>query len=562
MLTHLQLRNFAIVERLDLELGAGLTVLTGETGAGKSILIDALGLALGERAHRAQVRPGAPRAEITAAFAPGSGSGADSWLREHELDDGAGECLLRRSVANDGRSRAYINGRPVPAQMLRSLRERLVDIHGQHAHQSLLRREVQRSIVDARAGDREGMDRLDAGYHRWRSLVRDLEHETQRGGEEEGRQDFLTHQVRELEAVNPSPTEPDEVLAAHQVLSHGTELFSASTRALEALEADDAPSAMQLAGSAAKEVSRMSRFIPESADLCSLIEDALIHLQEAAGGLRRIRERIDMDPERLAQLDARLAELHSAARKHRVEPRELASLLDRMRGELESVTRREARRAELRAELDAAAKAYRRASHRVHESRDGAARELGAEMSASLRQLGMQGARFRIEVGADPERPPSPHGGDRIEFLVSANPGQPFRPVAQVASGGELSRISLAVQALASGAAGVPTLVFDEVDAGIGARVAGIVGERLRALSAARQVLCVTHLPQIASQAHHHIAVRKHATGDETTATTCHLSGERRVRELARMLAGAELTERSLAHAREMLDRSCASRPL
>ena len=556
MLTHLHLRDFAILERLDLELGSGLTVLTGETGAGKSILIDGLNLALGERAHHAIVRPDATKAEIGAMFRPESGSAAAAWLKENEFDDPAGECLVRRVVAKDGRSRAYINARPVPVQMLRSLGDCLVDIHGQHAHQSLLRREAQRDIVDSRTGDREGIERLAASYRRYRSLVQESESESDFEGGREDRPDFLAWQIRELEAVNPSTSEFDDLLAAHKVLGHSAELLAASGRALDALDSDDRPSAIGLASSAASEVSKMSPYLPESAETSELIEGALIQLQEAAGAMRRTRDRLDADPERLAQLDARLAELHAMARRHRVEPRELDAVLMRLRREQEDLARSEARRSELGALLEAAMQEYRRVSSRIHESRATAAEELGAEIETSLRQLGMRQARFRIDVVAEPDRPPGPHGGDRIEFVVSANPGQPLRPVAQVASGGELSRISLAIQASSSRCTGVSTLVFDEVDAGIGSRVAGIVGKRLRALSDARQVLCVTHLPQIASQAHHHIAVEKRASGTETTTIAWHVCGEQRVREIARMLGGAEPTSNSLAHAQEMLRQS------
>ena len=562
MLTHLQLRNFAIVDRLELELGAGLTVLTGETGAGKSILIDALNLALGERASHTLVRPGASKAEISATFAPGHASAAHGWLRENELDDEAGECLLRRVLAKDGRSRAYVNGRPVPVQMLRTLGERLVDIHGQHAHQSLLRGDVQRDIVDVRSGDPEGLERLKTSYLRARDQQSELDEAARLDGEREDRQGYLAWQVRELEALNPSVDEFDELLATHEVLSHGAELLSSSSRALDALDADEGPSATSLAAAATSEAARMARFLPESEELRGLIEGALVELQEAAGTLRRIRDRIDVDPARLAQIDARLSELHTGARKHRVDPRELPQVLERMRRELDSLTRLEARRSELRALLESASQEYRQASQRVHAKRRVAAEALSREIAASLRQLGMQGARFRIQVVPEPERPPGPHGTDRVEFLVSANPGQPLRPVARIASGGELSRISLAVQASASDCAGVSTLIFDEVDAGIGARVASIVGERLRALAESRQVLCVTHLPQIASRAHHHITVEKHAGDDGTTTAAYPVSDEQRVCELARMLGGTEPTSQSLAHAREMLRQSPPFRSL
>ena len=560
MLTHLHLRDFAIVDRLDLEFGRGLTVLTGETGAGKSILIDALNLVLGDRASQNLVRTDASKAEIAAMFAPRTGSAAAAWLEENEFDDATGECLLRRIMTREGRSRAYINARPVPLQMLRGLGDRLVDIHGQHAHQSLLRRDAQRDIVDARAGDPESIERLKTSYRRYAELLREIETDSRLEGAPEDRQRFLAWQIRELEAANPSAAEYDEVLEEHRILGHSAELQAASARALDALDGDDSPSAIELAGSAASEIKRMAPYLRESAELGDLVEGALIQLQEAAGAMRRARDRLEADPARLAQLDTRLTELHAIARKHRVPPRELAEALERMRREEEDLARSEARHSELQALLETAIQEYRAASRRMHETRAVTARKLGAEIQAGLLQLGMRHARFRIDVVADPERPPGPHGGDRIEFLVSANPGQPLRPVAQVASGGELSRISLAIQASAKRNAGVSTLIFDEVDAGIGARVGSIVGNRLRELSNGRQVLCVTHLPQIASQAHHHVAVEKHASGNETTTVTSHVSGEQRVRELARMLAGAEPTSKSLDHAREML-KQCGEPP-
>ena len=560
MLTHLHLRDFAIVDCLDLEFGRGLTVLTGETGAGKSILIDALNLVLGDRASQNLVRTGASKAEIAAMFAPRPGSAAASWLEENEFDDATGECLLRRIMTREGRSRAYINARPVPLQMLRGLGDRLVDIHGQHAHQSLLRRDAQRDIVDARAGNPESIERLKTSYRRYAELLREIETDSRFEGAPEDRQRFLAWQIRELEAANPSAAEYDEVLEEHRILGHSAELQAASARALDALDGDDRPSAIGLAGSAASDIARMAPYLRESTELGDLVEGALIQLQEAAGAMRRARDRFDADPARLAQLDTRLAELHAIARKHRVPPRELAEVLERMRCEEAALARSEARHSELQALLETAIQEYHAASRRMHEVRAVTARKLGAEIEAGLRQLGMRHARFRIDVVADSERPPGPHGGDRIEFLVSANPGQPLRPVAQVASGGELSRISLAIQASAKRNAGVSTLIFDEVDAGIGARVGSIVGNRLRELSNGRQVLCVTHLPQIASQAHHHVAVEKHASGNETTTATSHVSGEQRVRELARMLAGAEPTSTSLDHAREML-KQCREPP-
>ena len=556
MLTHLQLRDFAIVERLELEFAPGMTVLTGETGAGKSILIDALGLAIGERASQAMVRPRASRAEVVAVFEPGASSAASEWLLEHELDNVERECVLRRSVSSDGRSRAYINDRPVPVQTLRDLGDLLIDIHGQHAHQSLLRRDVQRHAVDAHANHAGALSELGRLHRRWRELTASIDTDVAEAGDRDDRLAFLRYQRGELESLEPSCVELERLAEEQRMLSHGGDLLDTCARVLSALDDDDPHAVLRRINAAARDVDSMYAHDPGTKSIAELIESGLIQLQEATQALRSYADRVDTDPARLAAVDARLGALHTAARKHRVKAEELEALLQRWDEEIEFLERSEERLSRLREELSAANASYQHAARRVHAARVKAAAALGRAVTENMQALGMAGGCFEVVLTTDFDRPPAAQGADRIEFTVSANPGQPPRPLAQVASGGELSRVSLSIQVLETRDSAVPTLIFDEVDAGIGAGVADIVGTMLRSLGSSRQVLCVTHLPQIASHAHHHVGVHKRLRRGVAETGVAALRGDRRVQEVARMLGGMEITEQSLAHAREMLEKS------
>ena len=556
MLNRLELRDFAIVERLDLELDVGVTVLTGETGAGKSILVDALGLALGERARQSMVRAGATRAEVVAVFDLPSDSPGGCWLREHELDSVDAECVLRRTVATDGRSRAYINDRSVPMQTLRDLGDLLVDIHGQHAHQSLLRRATQREALDAHANHPEALARVADLHNRWRELNKAAEPDQGGPAEREDRLEFLRYQLRELAELSPQPEELAQLDEEHRRLSHREDLRSVCARALTALEGDGGPSGASLLGAAARAVAEMCKFDSDLGEVTELVDSASIQVEEATGRLHRYAEQLDVDPGRLAAVDARLTDLHAAARKHRTRAEDLSALQDKLSEEIDFLEQSENRLFRLREELAAVESDYRCAAQSLHRSRQEAARGLADAVTANMAQLALEGGRFEVQLQADFDRPPGPHGADLVEFHVSANPGQPVRPLAQVASGGELSRISLAIQVLETRDSAVPTLIFDEVDAGIGARVADLVGSMLRSLASRRQVLCVTHLPQIAARADHHVIVEKHTGVNSTSTRVRHVREEARVDETARMLGGVDITEQTIAHAREMLERS------
>ncbi len=557
MLSQLTIRDFAVVAELDLALEPGMTVLTGETGAGKSILVDALSLALGERAYSDAVRAGCERAEVSALFDLDPVPAARQWLLEHELESTEGECVLRRSVARDGRSRAWINARPVPVQTLRELGDLLIDIHGQHAHQSLLRRATQRQILDEYGAHAQTLARLGECYARWSSLRAEQERLERAPGDAEARLDFLRYQLEELRRLNLEPDEPARLDAEHRRMSHASELLRTYQEVVERLAGDGDAAALTQIGGARRSLSELHAYDERLPEPMSLLESAAVHLEEAASTLRHYAEDLELDTDRYQWLEERLDAIHALARKHRVPPEELPALSERLAAEAEALENSAGRRESLAQELALVAGRYRKEARALFEARRQAADALSETVTANMRELGMRGGRFEIRVEHAADDRPTAHGLDQVEFLVSTDPGQPMGPLARVASGGELSRISLAIQVIASQGSGVPTLVFDEVDAGIGGRVAQIVGQQLRRLGERRQVLCITHLPQVASQAAHHIQVQKHSEKTATRTELEALSGEGRVREIARMLGGLRITDQTLAHAREMLEGSC-----
>jgi len=560
VLTQLGVHDFAIVDRAELSLDAGMTVLTGETGAGKSILVDALALALGERASSADVRAGAARAEVSAEFDLRADAAARAWLAERDLDTADGECVLRRTVNADGRSRAWINGRPVPAQDLRTLGEMLVDIHGQHAHQSLLRRDARRRLLDDFA--RDGADNHEAllasvaaAHERLQSLRERLGRLAGDPRERAARVDLLRYQVDELDALGVSVGEVERLEGEHARLAHAAEIRDGCAAAAATLTDDENGLRTRL-GTVLRRAAELRALDPSLAESEQLLDEALIRVDEASAALRQHADGIDLDPGRLEQVAARLDAIHAVARKHRVASESLPDLHARLREERDGLQGGHERAAALERELEASAAEYRAAADALHAGRRAAARVLGASVSDDLGRLGMSGARLEVEVTLEPARAPSREGLDRVELLVSTNAGQAPLPLGRIASGGELSRLSLAIQVTTAAGTGVPTMIFDEVDAGIGGRVAEIVGRRLRSLAARRQVLCVTHLPQVASQADHHVRVDKTAGEHPARARLALLAGEARVREVARMLGGVRVTRQALEHAREMLERA------
>ncbi len=556
MLSHILIRDLAIVSHLELELGAGMTALTGETGAGKSILIDALGLALGDKADPTMIRAGRDRAEVAASFDLAALPAVRDWLEEQDLAEG-GECTIRRVLPRAGRSRAYINGHPASGGQLQTLGELLVDIHGQHAHQSLLRPAAQRELLDGYAGHTGMARELADRYRDFRALDTRLRTIVTQGAERRARLDLLRFQVGELEALGLATEEVEELDREQKRLANLGLLQSTAGRLLDGLYDGESAIRDQL-GHAVGELDGLLTFDEGLAEIRELVAGAAIQVEEAASGLRQYLDGLELDPALLDQVEARLVQVHDLARKFRVQPRQISETLERLRGELASLEGDEVSVDALERKRDAAWGYFLDLASELSGRRREAARRLGATVTASMQELGMKGGRFEAGVTRGDGEAASAQGLDRVEFLVSANPGQPLQPLAKVASGGELSRISLCIQVAAAECAAIPTLIFDEVDVGIGGAVAEIVGRLLRTLGTARQVLCVTHLPQVAAQAHQHLQVRKESQDDQIHTRIASLDPEARVDEIARMLGGTAITAKTLAHAREMIERSVA----
>jgi DNA repair protein RecN (Recombination protein N) len=551
MLNHIFVKDLAIVSTLELDLRAGMSALTGETGAGKSILIDALGLALGDKTDNSMIRSGCDRAEISAGFDLADCAPAAEWLREQGLDD-EGQCLLRRQLVRDSRSRAFINGRPVPMQQVQELGAMLLDIHGQHAHQSLMRAAEQRSLLDDYAGAGAQLSQVAGLYQRYNETRRRLEKLQAADRDRNSRLELLEFQREELEALAISEEEVRELDEEQRRLRDTGRLQEVGGTLLQRLYDDD----YAIQGALTHALGELDELLPYASQLAEtreLIESALIQIQESAGGLRDFVEGLELDPARLEQVEQRIADLHDMGRKYRVEPAELPGRLEQIRAELAELEQAGQTLDQLEQEVSDLRRQYLDAAAKLGAGRRKAAKRLSKSITDSMQTLAMTGGRFEVTVSGLPEDKAGPNGLDAVEFLVSANPGQPLQALAKVASGGELSRISLAIQVATAECAHIPTLIFDEVDVGIGGRVAEIVGQLLRRLGESRQVLTVTHLPQVAAQAHQHLQVRKQAKKGQTYTGITPLSPAERVEEVARMLGGVEITERTLEHAREML---------
>ncbi|MCC6133965.1 MAG: DNA repair protein RecN [Gammaproteobacteria bacterium] len=556
MLIQLRIRDFAIVEALELELATGMTAVTGETGAGKSILVDAIGLLLGDRADSGVIRHGAERADLSAAFDLEQLPAARAWLAERDLDRDR-ECHLRRVVvAGNGRSRNYINGVPQPAQALRELGELLVDIHGQHEHQSLLRRDAQRQLLDDYAGHQALAATVAEQYRSWSRLRQELRQLQQISSERDARLDILRHHLRELAALNLAKGEVVELESEQRRLAHASQLLDTGQQLLNILtEGDDNAIADRLTHSL-RELDGLIRLDVRLTPVSELLNAALIQLQEAGSELRDYVQALDLDPAHLARVEQRMTAAHHLARKHRLAAEDLPGLRNRFEAELDTLEHSETRLEDLQQAVQETLAGYRTSAGQLSEQRAAAARDLAERISQTLAGLGMPGG--RLSIALEPLDKPTPGGLETVEFLVSANPGQPLRPLAKVVSGGELSRISLAIQVITAHAARIPTLIFDEVDTGIGGGVAEVVGRELRALGGNRQVLCVTHLPQVAAQAHQQFKVEKQIDGESTHTQVLALAADERITEIARMLGGLELTANTLAHAREMVEGALA----
>jgi len=549
MLLHLAIQDYAVVDHLELDLAAGMTCITGETGAGKSIMLDALGLCIGDRADSRAIRPGEARTDITASFDIAKNTRAKVWLAERDLE-ATGECLLRRTINAEGRSRAYINGTPATLSDCADLGQLLVDIHSQHAHQSLLRRPTQRSLLDTYAEAEALVVEVSNLAQQWRLLEEEHTRLVGRTEESDARRELLSYQIAELESLDTFAGELNELEEQHKLLANAAFIIESASAIASGCETqrDQVSRLVQLAND-----KRMTS--DSTLNLRELLQSALIQIDEAAAETARFAEGIEVDPERLRTTEERLGALHDLARKHRVAADELPDLLATLQMELESLTGGSAQLEDIERQLSDTALAWRHSAENLSAKRRDAATVLGQRVMATLSELAMHKSVFEIALIPFGDPRPDPRGAEDVEFLIATNPGASPGPLSKIASGGELSRISLALQVVAADTATTPTMIFDEVDVGIGGGIAEVVGELLHTLGKRSQVLVVTHQPQVAAKGNYHLLVAKEGA-DEVHSTLTLLEGEARIQEIGRMLGGAKLTDNTLAHAREMLEKA------
>ncbi|QQX81606.1 DNA repair protein RecN [Shewanella sp. KX20019] len=551
MLCQLSINNFAIVRFLELDFKAGMTSITGETGAGKSIAIDALGLCLGNRADANTIRPGATKTEVSARFSLSDIPLAKRWLEDHdlELDD---ECILRRTINSDGRSRAYINGNPVPLAQIKSLGQLLIGIHGQHAHHAMLKSEHQLTLLDSYANHKMLLDTVSTSYHRCKIVEKQL-HELELAQHERlARKQLLHYQVEELNEFAIAKGEFETIEAEHKKLANSTALIELCRSQLSILQDNDQASVESLLNTSISQGQDLESYDAELGSVVAMLNDALIQVQESSSELERYLDGLELDPEYFEQLELRISKALQLARKHHVNANELYDHHQSLLNELSELGSDEDKLDEIRNQLQHSQQAYLNHAKKLSQSRGRYAKELDKKVTQSIHELSMPKGKFSIEVNFN-EAVISPHGCDSIDFLVTTNPGQPMQPIAKVASGGELSRIGLGIQVITAKKVATPTLIFDEVDVGISGPTAAVVGRMLRSLGESTQVFCVTHLPQVAGNGHQHMFVNKSSKAGKTETSMIALDKEQRVEELARLLGGDTITSNTLANAKELL---------
>ena len=555
MLTQLTINNFAIVRQLEIELAKGMSVITGETGAGKSIAIDALGLCLGQRIETSMVREGQERAEICATFFIEPTNPAYQWLQEQELQDpdNPSDCILRRVINADGRSKAFINSTPVSASQLKEIGQYLIHINGQHASQLLLKNDYQLQLVDTFAHHHDLLAQMREDYRAWKNLQTQVKTFQQKVTENEAKKQLLQYQVEELDEFALRPNEYLELEEDQRRLSNSEQLTQLSQSALQLLSENETVSIDSMLYRATQYIDELSELDPRYASVQTMLNDALIQVQEATSEVQHLASHIEQDPMLLQEIEQRLGQALQLARKHNVKPEELVEWHQKLKAELTALLDFSESEERLILEEKAAFEKMQRTAKQLHESRCQAAEKLAQQVTHSIKGLAMENAEFFIEVNSDLTKVAS-NGADNIVFTLRSNLGQQAQPLAKVASGGELSRISLAIQVLTSDQSAIPTLIFDEVDVGISGKTASVVGKLLRQLGDKCQVLCVTHLPQVACHGHHQFNVEKFTVDDKTETKMTALSQEERVPALARLLGGSEITELALANAQEMLD--------
>lgn len=553
MLSQLTIANFAIVRELTIDFQAGMSVITGETGAGKSIAIDALGLCLGSRSDAAMVRPGASRADICARFALDDTPLAAQWLAENELDNDNGhECLLRRVVGHDGRSRGFINGVSVPLTQMRELGHHLIQIHGQHTHQMLMRQDHQKHLLDAYANEQTLQHNMDSAYRQWHQRCQELSALQQTVADREARRELLQYQLKELTEFKPVANEYEQMELEYKRLANSGQLIATTRQALDILSEGEDQNLLSLLNNVKAQMNDLLELDNSLASVMNLLEDAAIQLTEASDELRHYGDKIELDPALLSEMEQRLSRQMNLARKHHVKPEDLPQLYQQLLQEQQLSERQDVDVQELAAAADMSHRQAIHAALELHEKRLQHANELSDLITSSMHELSLPHGKLTITTHFD-ENQLGADGADRIEFLVTTNPGQPLQPLGKVASGGELSRIALAIQVITARKMDTPALIFDEVDVGISGPTAAIVGKMLRQLGESTQVMCVTHLPQVAGSGHHHFFVSKNTDGNETETQMCALDKKARLQELARLLGGSEVTKNTLANAKELL---------
>ncbi|KMV35394.1 DNA repair protein RecN [Franconibacter pulveris 1160] len=551
MLAQLTISNFAIVRELEIDFQSGMTAITGETGAGKSIAIDALGLCLGGRAEADMVRQGASRADLCARFSLKDTPAALRWLEENQLEDGS-ECLLRRAISSDGRSRGFINGTAVPLSQLRELGQLLIQIHGQHAHQLLLKPEHQKTLLDGYAGETALTQQMSAAYRQWHQSCRDLALHQQLSQERAARAELLHYQLKELNDFNPQAGEFEQIDEEYKRLANSGQLLSTSQQALHLLaDGEDANLQSQLY-SVRNLVTELIGMDEKLSGVLDMLEEAAIQITEASDELRHYCDRLDLDPNRLYELEQRISRQINLARKHHIAPEELPAFHQKLLDEQQQLDDQADCLETLTLAVNNHHQQAMKVARQLHESRVAYARELSGLITESMHSLSMPHGKLTIDVAFE-ENHLTAEGADRIDFRVSTNPGQPLQPLAKVASGGELSRIALAIQVITARKMETPALIFDEVDVGISGPTAAVVGKLLRQLGESTQVMCVTHLPQVAGCGHHHFFVSKETDGAMTETHMQPLDKRARLQELARLLGGSEVTRNTLANAKELL---------
>ena len=555
MLTQLTINNFAIVRQLEIELAKGMSVITGETGAGKSIAIDALGLCLGQRIETSMVREGQERAEICATFFIEPTNPAYQWLQAQELQDpdNPSDCILRRVINADGRSKAFINSTPVSASQLKEIGQYLIHINGQHASQLLLKNDYQLQLVDTFAHHNDLLAQMREDYRAWKNLQTQVKNFQQKVAENEAKKQLLQYQVEELDEFALRPNEYLELEEDQRRLSNSEQLTQLSQSALQLLSENETVSIDSMLYRATQYINELSELDPRYVSVQTMLNDALIQVQEATSEVQHLASHIEQDPMLLQEIEQRLGQALQLARKHNVKPEELVEWHQKLKAELTALLDFSESEERLLLEEKAAFEKMQHTAKQLHESRCQAAGKLAQQVTHSIKGLAMENAEFFIEVDSDLTKVTA-NGADNIVFTLRSNLGQQAQPLAKVASGGELSRISLAIQVLTSDQSAIPTLIFDEVDVGISGKTASVVGKLLRQLGDKCQVLCVTHLPQVACHGHHQFNVEKFTVGDKTETKMTALSQEERVAALARLLGGSEITELALANAQEMLD--------